>query len=88
MATASSPGSLPVSTVTGNFFAGGLASRYPARYRFAGAFEAEFVDAANADFRLRQESQLRAAATDGADIGADIGALLLRVAEVGSGGLR
>jgi hypothetical protein len=69
-------GFLPGGTVTGNYLAGGSASRYPAGNRFAGSFDAEFVAAAAGNFHLRAESALRGAATDGGDIGADIGAVL------------
>jgi hypothetical protein len=78
----------PGSTVSGNYFAGGPASRYPAGNRFAGAFEAEFVDAATGDFRLRGSSQLIGAANDGKDIGADMGALLLTLTSVVQGSPR
>ncbi len=46
-------GFLPGGTVTGNYLAGGSASRYPPGNRFAGAFDAEFVSAAAGDFHLR-----------------------------------
>ena len=67
---------LPGGTVTGNYLAGGSASRYPAGNRVSGSFDAEFVAAASDDFRLRPDSALRGAATDGGDIGADMGAVL------------
>jgi Right handed beta helix region len=69
-------GFLPGGTVKGNYLAGGSASRYPAGNRFAGSFDAEFVSVAGGDFHLRSDSALRGAATDGGDIGADIGAVL------------
>jgi hypothetical protein len=75
----------PGSAVTANYLAGGPASRYPAGNLFSGTFEAEFVDAAAGDFRLHPSSQLRGAATDGGDIGADMGTLLFRVAGVEAG---
>ena len=78
-------GFFPDGTVTGNFLAGGAAARYPAGNRTAGSFESEFVDAAAGDFRLRPGSQLRGAATDGGDIGADMGNLLARVSRVEEG---
>ncbi len=65
----------PGSIVSGNYLAGGSASRYPAGNLFAGTFEQQFVDAAAGDFRLRADSQLRWGGTDGRDIGADSGAL-------------
>ncbi|HUF70540.1 MAG TPA: hypothetical protein VMM79_17965 [Longimicrobiales bacterium] len=75
----------PGASVTGNYLAGGTASRYPPGNRFGGAFELEFVDAAAGDFRLRPGSQLRGTAADGGDIGADIGNLMTRVAQVQAG---
>ncbi len=51
----------------------------------SGPFEGEFVDAAAGDFRLSAGSQLRGAATDGGDIGADMGTLLFRVVNVETG---
>jgi hypothetical protein len=78
-------GFLPGSAVTGNYLAGGSASRYPAGNRLSGTFEAEFVNAAVGDFRLRSDSQLRGTATDGGDIGADMGTLLARTGSVEAG---
>jgi hypothetical protein len=78
-------GFLPGAVVTGNYLAGGSASRYPAGNRTAGTFEAQFVDPPQGDFRLAADSQLRGAATDGGDIGADMGNLLARVANVETG---
>jgi hypothetical protein len=78
-------GFLPGAVVAGNYLAGGSASRYPAGNRTAGAFEAEFVNAAQGDFRLSPTSQLRGAATDGGDIGVDMGNLLVRVEKVEAG---
>jgi hypothetical protein len=69
-------GFLPGGTVTGNYLPGGKASRYPAGNRFEGTFDAEFVSPSGGDFQLRPESALRGAATDGGDIGADMGAVL------------
>lgn len=71
-----------------NYLAGGPASRYPAGNTFAGSFQAQFVDPAGADFRLRADSALRGAATDGTDIGADMGtvAVLMRDVVAGLGG--
>ena len=75
----------PGSTITANFLAGGLASRYPAGNRTAGSFDAEFVNAAGGDFRLQPGSQLRGTASDGGDIGAAIGSLLTRLRGVEAG---
>jgi hypothetical protein len=79
-------GFFPGSTVTGNFLPGGNASRYPAGNRVSGSFEAQFVDAAAGDFRLRSDSVLRGTATDGGDVGADIGNVLGRTGDVELGG--
>jgi hypothetical protein len=68
-------GFFPDGVVTGNFLASGPSSRYPDGNLTSGAFETEFVDVAAADFQLRAGSQLRGAATDGSDIGVDIGTL-------------
>ena len=67
-------------TVSGNFLAGGSAARYPAGNRFGSSFEEQFVSASSGDFRLRDSSSLRGAATDGGDIGADVGTLLAALA--------
>ena len=75
-------GFFPGSTVSGNFLAGGNPSRYPAGNKVGGAFEVQFVDAAAGDFRLRADSVLRGAATDGGDIGADMGNVLGRTGGV------
>jgi hypothetical protein len=75
----------PDGIVTRNYLAGGSASRYPAGNLTGGVFESEFVDAAEGNFNLRSDSQLRGAATDGDDIGANMGALLQRVAGVEDG---
>jgi hypothetical protein len=66
---------LPGGTVSGNFFSGGSASKYPAGNLVAGAFEDQFADAARSDWRLKADTRLRGAATDGGDIGADLGSL-------------
>ena len=75
----------PGATVKGNYLAGGTASRYPAGNRFSGAFEEQFVDPAAGDFRLRPGSQLRGGATDGTDIGADVGKILSGLTGVDAG---
>jgi hypothetical protein len=75
----------PGSTVTANFLAGGSASRYPSGNQTAGAFDAQFVDAAGGDFTLRGDSALRGAATDGGDIGADMGSVVARTQGVETG---
>jgi len=75
----------PDGIVTRNYLAGGSASRYPAGNLTSGVFESEFVNAAEGNFSLRSDSQLRGAATDGGDIGANMGELLQRVAGVEDG---
>jgi hypothetical protein len=75
----------PASTVKGNYLAGGAVSRYPSGNLTAGIFEREFVDLPRGDFRLSSGSQLRGRATDGSDIGADIGLLKARTSNVESG---
>jgi hypothetical protein len=78
-------GYFPGAVVLGNWLAGGPASRYPPGNLFAGLFESAFVNAAAADFRRASGSLLAGAATDGTDIGADIGALLTGTARVVEG---
>ena len=78
-------GFLPGGVVTGNFLAGGLTVRYPSGNLTGGTFEENFVDAASYDFRLKSGSQLRGAAIDGGDIGADIGNLMARIQGVQPG---
>ena len=68
-------GFLPGGIVTGNYLPGGKASRYPVGNRLDGSFDAEFVSPADGDFHPRSGSALRGAATDGGDIGADMGAV-------------
>jgi hypothetical protein len=80
-------GFFPGAVVGGNYLAGGSIARYPAGTRVSGSFEGQFVDAAAGDFRLRPDSQLRGTATDGGDIGADIGTMLDRLANVEAGRL-
>ena len=75
----------PSGLVLANYVAGGPASRYPAGTMVTGAFADQFVDAEGGDFRLRPESPLRGAASDGGDIGADMGTLLSRVLGVDTG---
>jgi hypothetical protein len=75
----------PGAETGGNYLSGAASSRYPSGTRVAGPFEGEFVDAAAGDFRLVGGSQLRGTATDGGDIGVDMGTLLFRVANVEGG---
>jgi len=78
-------GFFPGAVVGGNYLAGGSSTRYPAGTRVSGSFEGQFVDAAAGDFRLRGDSQLRGTATDGGDIGADMGTVLDRLTNVEAG---
>ena len=78
-------GYFPGAVVTANYLAGGSASRYPSGNLMAGEFADQFADAAAYDFRLRTGSILRGAATDGGDIGADMGTLLSRTSGLESG---
>jgi len=57
-----------------NVIAGGDASRYPKGNTFINAqdFDRAFVNAAAGDYRLLPGSRLRAAGSDGRDVGADI----------------
>jgi PKD repeat protein len=78
-------GFYPDGVLTGNYLAGGSASRYPAGNVFAGAFPDQFVDAAAGDFTLRPGSALRGSAPDGSDIGVDYAVLSERVRGVVEG---
>jgi hypothetical protein len=66
---------LPGGTVSSNFFSGGSAAKYPPGNMVSGAFDAQFSDPGGGDFRLKADSALRGAATDGGDIGADAGVI-------------
>lgn len=61
-----------------NALAGGRDSRYPADNLFPGVedFAGQFIDFAGHDYRLRRESELRRAGTDGADLGVNFTALV------------
>jgi hypothetical protein len=69
----------PGAVVKGNVLAGGSSGSYPAGNFFpaASSFLTQFVSAATGDFRLASTSPYNNLATDGKDIGADIGALEL-----------
>jgi hypothetical protein len=72
----------PDAIVQGNWFAGGSASRYPAGNYFGSEFGAAFVNAAAGDYRCAAGSPLIGRATDGSDIGANLGKLLAATAGV------
>ncbi|MCU1383590.1 MAG: hypothetical protein JWL71_2287 [Acidobacteria bacterium] len=78
---------LPGVVFSRNLLAGGSASRYPAGSFFPAmtAWLAGFVDYAAGDYRLSAASPYRNAATDGTDLGADIGRLNAAVANALSG---
>lgn len=78
-------GFFPGAITGANYLAGASSARYPAGTVVSGPFEGHFVDAAAGDFRLNAGSPLRGAATDGGDIGADMGTLLFRVVNVETG---
>lgn len=74
----------PGAVVRGNVLAGGPATWYPSGNYFpsAASFLTQFVSAITGDWRLTSASTYNNKATDGTDIGADIGALEL--AQVGN----
>jgi hypothetical protein len=67
----------PDGAIAGNVLAGGRASRYPAGNFFPSVAQwlADFVDAAQSNYRLGPRSPYRKAARDGTDLGANIDAL-------------
>jgi hypothetical protein len=69
---------LPGARITGNVIAGGNRRAYPPDNFFPSAedFQREFESFTAGDFRLRVSSGWRRAATDGSDLGADIGQLV------------
>jgi hypothetical protein len=76
------PKFFPGSTITGNYLPGGASSRFPPGNRTEGTFNSEFLDVAEGNFQLKPGSQLRGAASDGKDVGADIDKLRASVADV------
>jgi regulation of enolase protein 1 (concanavalin A-like superfamily) len=71
-----------------NVLAGGSASAYPSGNYFPAAadFNPQFVGATTGDWRLAASSAYNNKATDGTDIGADIGTLELAQSGAGDGG--
>jgi hypothetical protein len=69
----------PDAVFQSNAIAGGDSRRYPKGNTFIGEddFNAAFLDPAAGDYRLKPASRLRGAASDGRDIGADIGSIVL-----------
>jgi hypothetical protein len=78
----------PGAVVKGNVLAGGPSAAYPSGNHFPAASEflTQFVSAATGDFRLASSSPYNNKATDGKDIGADIGALQLAQKSAAPGG--
>ena len=78
---------LPGGIVSRNVLAGGTASRYPAGNFFptVSTWQAGFVDYAAGDYRLTAASPYRNAATDGIDVGADVGLVNAAIANALSG---
>jgi PKD repeat protein len=74
----------PDAVFTGNYLAGGPASRYPAGNLFAGAFQDQFGSEAG-DYAVRGTSALSHAAPDGLDVGVDYATLVSRVDGVDTG---
>jgi hypothetical protein len=77
----------PGATVQGNWLQGGTASRYPAGNYFSGTFASGFADASAHDYRAASGGILPNRATDGSDIGADLGTLLHGVRSVVEGNM-
>jgi putative Ig domain-containing protein len=78
---------LPGSVVTGNVLAGGTASKYPAGNFFptTAAWQAGFVNYAAGDYHLAASSPYKGAGTDGADLGANIDAVMVQTANALTG---
>ena len=67
----------PAADFQGNVIAGSEPRGFPAQNRFISdeEFDRQFVNSAEGDFRLRPDSKLRGAASDGKDVGVDLAAL-------------
>jgi hypothetical protein len=70
---------LPASTITRNVLAGGSASQYPSGNSFptVAQFEAQFVSYQNGNYQLIATSTWRSAGTDGQNLGASLGAVVV-----------
>jgi hypothetical protein len=75
----------PSVTFAANYLAGAPVSRYPSTLLRGSEFDLLFADAAAGDFRLREDSVLRGAASDGTDVGADVAAVMTTVRNAGPG---
>ena len=73
------------SVVAGNWLQGGPAWSYPSGNLFGGEFAEAFVDIAAANYRPAAGSILLGNATDGTNIGADVGEILRQTAGVTGG---
>jgi len=71
----------PGAVFESNTIAGGESKRYPKGNTFIGEddFNAAFLDPAGGDYRLKPASRLRGAASDGRDVGADIGSITIAI---------
>ncbi len=76
--------------IRGNVLAGADPALYPSDNLFLSVSQllGAFVDPANGDYRLRPASTLRAAATDGSMVGADVDALMRVIPSRESPGIR
>lgn len=77
----------PDAPVRGNWLQGGDPSRYPAGNYFTGTLESAFGNTAGGDYSAAPGGVLAGRATDGTNIGADIGALLQGIKTVADTGL-
>lgn len=77
----------PNSVVRGNWLQGGYPTRYPGENYFTGTFESAFANTASGDYSAAPGGLLIGRATDGTNIGADIGAVSTAVKRVAEGRL-